>query len=91
MCTSEDLVAYAENLAEGNALTVRRLGQYADYDVSVLAVAVSRARDSRIYYESLSDQRAWASAVRRWKGVHQALIMALGDAQDRAYQNRATA
>lgn len=76
------LLDYANTLASGDALTVRRLGQHVDYSVDILSEAVWRARERQGWNEH--DPKWWP----RWNGIYKALVKALGDAEDRAYRRR---
>ena len=86
-----DLLAYAKTLARGGAGNnmVRRLGQYVDYDVETLTLAV-RYSEGRQHGSCVTGRcDPWSGPpCSGCKGVHHALTMALGDAEDRAYQRR---
>jgi len=72
-----DVTAYAITLSKGGALNVRRVAQYADYDEGLLSSAVNRV-----------DYDTQGLPENQRKGIRNAVTMALGDAQDRAYQRR---
>lgn len=81
--TSGQLIKYAYVLASGDALHVRRLGEYVDWDENKLIKAINKHRD-----KFFDDRRPgdWDDHVS--KGVHMALVKARADAADRAYRQR---
>jgi hypothetical protein len=80
---------YARTLASGDALTVRRLGQYCDWDESELADAVDAAA-REVNHLAHRVSRGWSTQreLNRMRGIHIALTRAYAEAGERSYRRR---
>jgi len=82
--TREDVIWYAIQLATGDALTVRRVAEYTDYNESLLNSAIAE-------FNGTYSRNRWVNQVggeHTHRGILVALTRARADAADRAYRRR---
>ena len=91
----EDVLGYAVVLSNGQALSVRRIAEYADYDVDLLYDALHIFTEtSSPLTRGVVTAENWFGVeddpddARQWNGIRKSLTLALGDAEDRAYARR---